>query len=198
MRRFLWLLIVWPTVAALGVIVDYPSARAAAAPRTFQGRTAAQWNLQLADEDLLVQLGAIKALGALDAVPELIAAADADDAAVRYWALVELRYAEPPAEAAPAHFRKRLDDPSPIVRVAAAAGLCRFDRHEEGLGVLTRLMTHRQETVRLAAVTVLEEIGPAARPVTDELEAALSDSSKYVVRVATRTLRRLNDDTSSD
>ena len=167
-------------------------------PRTFQGRTADQWSERLKDEDRLVRLSAIKALGALVAVPELIDASEANDAAVRYWALVELRHAGPQAKAALAHFRKRLSDPSPIVRVAAAGGMCDLGQIEEGLSVLAQLLGHPQETIRLAAVTVLEKIGPAARPVRDELEAALSDSSKYVVRVAARTLRRLDHDAANN
>ncbi len=81
-----------------------------------------------------------------------------------------------------------LTDRSATVRVAACEVLCRLDRHDPTLPVLTEALSHPNEWVRLAAAITLDHLGPAAKPAPAQLERAQSNKNQYVVRVAEHAL----------
>ena len=84
-----------------------------------------------------------------------------------------------------------LKDHSPAPRIAAAQTLALLGKTKQPLAVLVAAMADQQESVRMAAVTALERIGPAARPAQPALHKALSDHSETIRQIARRAIDRL-------
>lgn len=104
------------------------------------------------------------------------------DPAFRYWAVVGLGKS-------PDRLRPALEDPAPVVRIAAAARL----GDEKALGVLIRELSSDNEFVRLHAAIALDELGEKARPARAALQAVLNiKDSGYVARVAEHALAQLD------
>ena len=95
-----------------------------------------------------------------------------DDSAVRYWSAVGLDALGPQAAPALDALESVLDDASPNVRFTAAGVLCRFDRRERALPVLTAGLNDPRETVVLHAARTLELLGDRACPVVESMEQA--------------------------
>jgi len=114
--------------------------------------------------------------------------------AVRYWAVVAL-HANCTSKAdstwAGTVLKDMLDDPSVVVRIAAAHALCDWDQTNKGLPVLMEAMKHPTGKARLFAVIALNKIGPKARPALPLIEQAVNDPDNYVTRVAKTTLSQL-------
>ncbi len=110
--------------------------------------------------------------------------------AVRYWAAISLGNQVERIENFDA-LQKALEDPTPVVRFAAARAFCKADRASEVLPVLTTGLKHEEEWVRLNAAQVLDEIGEQARPAISALQSVMEDENKYVVRVANHALNYL-------
>lgn len=112
---------------------------------------------------------------------------------IRYWAAIGLGNLEKQALVFSEKLIGKLQDDSPVVRVAAARALCKQGNVEKGLPILIDELQSKAEWVRLASALVLDEIGSAARPAIPVLQKALEDKeNKYVVRVANRVLNVLN------
>lgn len=113
---------------------------------------------------------------------------------VRYWATVGLhascRFAIDMAFVKPAMLA-RLDDPSILVRIAAARALCEWGHEKNTLAVLAQALKHPTDKVRLFAIIALDKLGEKARPVLPQIKAAAQDSDEYVKRVAATASRRL-------
>lgn len=118
---------------------------------------------------------------------------ESDEVSIRYWAAVGLGNLGKDGRPAADLLREAFHDPAAVVRVAAARGLFKMDRHtDQGLTVLIEEVQSKQEWVRLHAVTVLDEIGERARPAIPVLKESLQDThNKYVVRVANRALNQM-------
>ena len=84
-----------------------------------------------------------------------------------------------------------LQDPSVVVRIAAAHALCDWGEEKTALPVLVEALKHPTDKVRLFAVIALDKIGEKARPALAEIEALTKDRDEYVKRVATTVLGRL-------
>jgi len=113
---------------------------------------------------------------------------------VRYWAVVGLhacaKYPADLALAKPAA-TTMLDDPSMVVRIAAAHALCDWDEERIALPVLVEGLKHPTDKTRMFAMVALDKIGEKARPALAQIRAAVQDSDDYVTRVARTTLSRL-------
>lgn len=113
---------------------------------------------------------------------------------VRYWAVVGLHVsAKYPADltlARPA-VTTMLDDPSTVVRIAAAHALCDWGEERIGLPVLIEALRHPADKVRMFAMVALDKIGDKARPALPQIRTAAQDSDDYVTRVAKAVLGRL-------
>lgn len=97
-------------------------------------------------------------------LPAFIAGLDDPNDTIRYWSAlgcVMLR-----TEAAPAAdaLAKKLDDPSPAVRLAAAEALCQLGQTDRALGVVIAALKADSVPVQVQAANVLEHLGPAAQP----------------------------------
>lgn len=122
-------------------------------------------------------------------ISQLQAALAHENAAVRYWAAINLGNRASEFKDVSA-LKKGLKDGVPVVRFAAARALCKQDK-TNGITVLEKGLTHEDSWVRLAAVQVLDEIGEQARGSIPAIQAVMEDENKYVVRVANHALNLL-------
>ncbi len=83
-------------------------------------------------------------------------------------------------------------DKSPVVRVAAADGLCYAGKLDEGLAILIKELGGPAPWVQLHAAIALDELDERAKPATEAIKKALKSSpNSYVKRVAERALQAL-------
>ncbi len=132
------------------------------------------------------------------ATNDLLKALDDDDSAVRYWGATGLGNIGNPAKQASDELKRvLLKDDSPVVQIAAARALCRMGQPQPALPVLVKHLRNGEQWERLHAAIVLDEIEDQARPVTQQMHAALKPrpdlyaNGKYVVRVINRALNQL-------
>jgi len=156
------------------------------------------WRDVIDRTDLLDRLRAIKALDRQGekAIPEYFGALGDEYGSVRYWAVVGLRVnckEDRTVERAKDAVAKLLDDPSPVVRIAAAQALCDWGQEEAALPVLVQALEHDSDTVRLHAATALGQIGEKARPALPQLRAAMKDKYVAVRNVTKYALQRFGE-----
>lgn len=84
-----------------------------------------------------------------------------------------------------------LQDPVPVVRLAAARAICKMSSPDGTLKTITEELKNEDEWVRLYAALVLDELGESSRPVMEDLNGVMDDQNKYVVRVANHALNHL-------
>jgi len=108
-------------------------------------------------------------------LPKLIEALNDEAEPVRWWAAqgcAMLREKATPAESA---LRKRLEDPSGAVQVAAAEALARAGKPEAALPVLERWLRNTEAPFfALQAANVLDRLGESARPALPAIKQALN------------------------
>ncbi|MDF2377938.1 MAG: sulfatase-like hydrolase/transferase [Verrucomicrobiales bacterium] len=144
---------------------------------------------------------ATKASEGEDAFPDLLAALDHEDAAIRFWGATGLgNFADEAKEleGAVGKLKSALEDPSPTVRIAVGRALCRMGEVDPALQVVADEMRGKGEWARLEASIVLDELDEAARPVIESLQAGLSDQpNKYITRVSNKAVNDLLGTTNS-
>jgi uncharacterized sulfatase len=119
-------------------------------------------------------------------------ALDNEDISIRTWGLVGLGNYPAPAQIDHRRIKAFLKDPSPVVRLATAALLCRLERYKEAIPILRKEIKSPQEWIRLQAAIIIDENISIANELVPELEESLSDTeNKYLVRVANHTLNRV-------
>jgi len=141
------------------------------------------------------RLGTIAALASegKGALPELIAAMEDEDAAIRYWGATGIGNNGADAKAAAGRMTAALEDESVSVRVAAARALCMMGKPRRALPILIEALRGKDTWGRLQATIVLDSIGQQARAAEGALKEALTDQpSKYITRVANRALNVMN------
>ncbi len=156
------------------------------------------WKDRLDKTDLCRRLWELKQLDykGPNASPAYLDHLDDNRQSIRYWAVVGLhantKYAADMALAKPA-LTTMLEDPSVVVRIAAAHALCDWGEERRALAVLVDALKHPTDKARLFAVIALDKIGEKARPVLPQIRAAVNDSDDYVTRVARTILERLGE-----
>ncbi len=111
--------------------------------------------------------------------PHLASRLQHSDPAMRWWGAVGLVALGPEARATEALLRKALTDPAPEVRIAAAEAISNLGDDAAALPVLTTALEHDSAFVRLAALNVLDRLGPRARPALPAIRAAAMDSAGH-------------------
>ncbi|MEM1121295.1 MAG: sulfatase-like hydrolase/transferase [Bacteroidota bacterium] len=110
--------------------------------------------------------------------------------AVRYWAAIHMgNQINTVKDFTP--LQKALADTIPAVRFAAGRALCKADKCTDALSVVAKGLTNADEWVRLNAAQVLDGMDKQSRAVLPDLQKALRDDNKYVVRVANRAVNQL-------
>jgi len=143
-------------------------------------------NLELVER--LNRVGALREKGE-SAIGGLMKALKDPAPAVRYEAARALGNLGMKAKRATDVLTKAITDEAASVRVAAGRALCKMGMADEGLPVLRRELTDKDnEVVRHYAALALEDIGEAARPALDDLKAATNESYELVRRVAIRAV----------
>jgi HEAT repeat protein len=162
-------------------------------PATTQTR---HWREEIEDAGLRPRLAKVKEADyqGLNATPAWLACLRDAKPAVRYWGAVGLhacaKYPADLALAKPA-LTTLLQDPSVVVRIAAAHALCDWGDERIALPVLVEALKHPTDKTRLFAVIALDKIGEKARPALAQIQALTKDRDEYVKRVATTASERL-------
>jgi uncharacterized sulfatase len=144
---------------------------------------------------LNVRLGEIAALASEgpQALPQLVAAMNDEDAAVRYWGATGIGNIGKEAASAEDKMIAALNDESVSVRVAAARALYLMGETDKALPVLIEMLRGEHQWGRLQAAIVLDGIDQEARPAEAALKDALKGQpNKYITRVANRALNEMN------
>jgi len=154
------------------------------------------WREQLNETDLLDNLRAIKEFDGAgkQAIPVYMKALWNEYGSVRYWAVVGLHNSFKEAEdvkLAKTALTRALEDPAPVVRIAAAHALCDWGQEKEALPVLAEALKCETDKARLHAMIALKQIGEKARPALPAIKAGLKDKDNYVQRVAGAVLKQL-------
>lgn len=129
-------------------------------------------------------------------LPQMLAALDDTDAAVRYWAAIAILNLGDAGQVAVPHLQSHLHDTSPEVRIIAAESLCCLGHQQAALPVLTGDLQHKNSLVRLAAANSLDALGEIARPVLAEMRTAATsplDTDRYTRWVLAHALRQLGE-----
>jgi HEAT repeat protein len=113
--------------------------------------------------------------------------------AVRFWAAYNLGNEKDNSDYQKAlpFLGELLQDPVPVVRLAAARAICKMSSPGGTIKTITDELKNEDEWVRLYAALVLDELGESSRPVIEDLNGVMDDSNKYVVRVANHALNYL-------
>jgi uncharacterized sulfatase len=105
--------------------------------------------------------------------PQLAAALESDDSAVRYWGAVGLLAMGADAEAHKVALRKALSDPSPFVRITAAEALGHLGELEVSLPVLGKALVSDDPWARLYAAVSTKYLGAAAASLASQAREAM-------------------------
>lgn len=114
---------------------------------------------------------------------------------VRWWAASEAGHLsgapDEMVRTRPLLQKRLLEDPSLLVRVAAARWLAAWGGEEMGLSVLGEALQTGSPGVRLQAALALNHLGEKARPLLSLIRKAREDSDQYVQRVSEDTVAEL-------
>jgi len=104
----------------------------------------------------------------------LLASLEADDPAVRFWAVIGLRNLGEDAKPAAGALEKALADDSPPVRIEAAGALADLGKAKEAVAALKKELKGDNQSAVLRACRTLELMGETARPAADAVRAVLA------------------------
>jgi uncharacterized sulfatase len=121
--------------------------------------------------DLLAAAQSANALGP-QRIPHLTRLLANPDSAIRWWGALGLVALGPQAAPAESELRRALEDSSPDVRIACAEALANLGHDQAALPVLIEALRHESPFVRLAALNVLDRMGPRAAPAIPAIEKA--------------------------
>ncbi|MFO7922624.1 MAG: sulfatase-like hydrolase/transferase [Bacteroidales bacterium] len=153
------------------------------------------WQKEI-DDDLLERLIVIKNLDfkGKAALNDYYNYLTSDISSIRYWAVVGIRTlskTKQEKEKARQKFTGLISDPSPIVRIEAAFGLCELGDFDTGIPVLKAALKHEQESVRLYALNHLDKMGEKAKLAFPLPEIPEGTANNYSNRVIIRIYKRL-------
>lgn len=126
-------------------------------------------------------------------LPELVELLQADEPAVRCWAATGLVALGERARPATDQLLQAVRDASPDVRVLAAEALANTGRLDAALPVLTAALQDDSDLVRLRALNVLDQLGPAARPALPAIQQARPQTKGHVADYVGRMVEYVPD-----
>ena len=129
------------------------------------------------------------ALGEIE-LSEAIKRLTHSNAAIRYWAAIQLGNQVVPSSVEP--LRSRVEhETDPTVLSSISRALIKLGKSSEALPTLEEIIQHEDSWVRLQAALVLDEAAEACRPLLPQLKKAMQDENRYVVRVVNHTINVL-------
>ena len=154
------------------------------------------WQELVNEKDLLPQILDVKSLdleskAALNGYYEYL---ENPSGTIRYWATQGIRNhskSNSEKEKAIAVFKNLLNDDSEIVVIEAAHGLCQWGNYDLGIPLLRAALDHRQASVRLYALNVLDKMGQKAEMALPFPEIPLGTANNYTHRIYIRIYKRL-------
>lgn len=154
------------------------------------------WREKVEEQNLVSRLIKIKELDlqAKAALDEYYNYLEDKSGSIRYWATVGIRTLsqnKKEKEKAKATFYQLIKDPSPLVKIEAAYGLCEMDDFEKGIPVLREALEHQQESVRLYAMNHLDKMGEKAKLALPFPKIPLGTANNYSHRIFIRIYKRL-------
>jgi len=120
------------------------------------------------------------------AVSRLITLASADDAAIRYWAVVGLANRGDQTPETFSVLCQALEDPSVDIQLAAAEILCRSGHEDDTLATLASVLKHPDGWVKTRALGLIDELEEKAGPIVDDIKKA--QGGGYVNRMVPHVL----------
>jgi len=120
-------------------------------------------------------LSAAEMVGRSPAPERVRDALQAEEPAVRYWAATACLPMGEAAQPLVDDLRKRFDDSSPVVRVAAAEAVAHLGHEDDALSVLTDALHHDQEWTQLYAANALRYLKERARPVLPDMRKVVNN-----------------------
>lgn len=162
-----------------------------------QKKEPAHWREVVDSSGLLPQLAALKKLDLVpfaEAKPTYERALSDKNGVVRYWALHSLITRSESDELddslAPIVEDLAKSDPTPIVRITAAKALCEAGQTELGRKVLEEMLNNNSDTVQLAALLAIDDLGQQAEPLVPAVREALKKPGEYTKRVSEHILEK--------
>ncbi|MBS0000094.1 MAG: sulfatase-like hydrolase/transferase [Cyclobacteriaceae bacterium] len=131
---------------------------------------------EMAQDSSRYDIGKILAaaeLVGMGSIPEIEEAIHSDDSGVRFWGVTALRNDLAAAEKSIALLEGLLEDPSPVVQIAAAETLCAADHCENALAVLDHWVQDDRPWLALYAARSLQLIGDKACPLVPTMHKVL-------------------------
>ena len=154
------------------------------------------WQEKVKEQNLVERLIELKELDlqGKTALNDYYQYLEEDAGSIRYWATVGIRTlseSRQEKEKAKETFLRLTKDPSPIVRIEAAYGLCEMGDLDTGVPVLRSALEHKQESVRLYAMNQLDKMGEKARLALPFPKIPLGTANNYSHRIFIRVYKRL-------
>lgn len=113
------------------------------------------------------------------AMPQMVELLSDRDAAIRYWAATGLGSLGPKARSARANLLTAIEDPSPVVRLAAAEALRKIGAKAGVLPVAIAALEHESPWVRLRAASLIELLDKEAKPALPAIRRVLKRTSRF-------------------
>jgi uncharacterized sulfatase len=116
----------------------------------------------------------------------------------RYWAVVSLHRRGWLRSEDHSELLRLLEDPSPVVRIAAAQAVHDGEKSDLALPVLIAGLADPSQSVRLHAAIALRALGESARSALESLKGATKDPWTYVARVTLDAVAELEPEWKSE
>ena len=142
----------------------------------------------------ILETADMASLGTPANLPELTRRLTDNDAVIRYWAATGCTVLGLKAQPAMRQLTQLLGDPEISVRIAAAEALAGLGEHTQSVQTLTDALVSDDQMARVQALSVLDKLGPAAKPALPTVRKVAQGTMKnadYDVNAAKRLLARV-------
>ncbi len=124
---------------------------------------------------------------------EFASALDHNHPAFRYWGATGCLILGDVTASVKKQLQAALNDSDGNVRIVAAEALINLGKTEKPFAVLMESLGHKNEWVALHAANVIENIGPAARPLLPNLKSRVEKNRNYINRALQQTIAKLSE-----
>ncbi|MGB8318459.1 MAG: sulfatase/phosphatase domain-containing protein, partial [Ignavibacteriaceae bacterium] len=162
-------------------------------------KTGTDWKENFRKDNLFKRLLAIKNLDFLpdeESLPELYYAIEDKSDSIRYWAVLGIHYKSHSADEiskAKTFCINKINDGSPVIRIACAHALCDWNEETTAVPVLIKELEHPLESIRLHAAIALDSIGDKIKPYSAQIKNMLvTNADGYDQKVLKHAIEELS------